>query len=155
MDALAIHICLLAAALGSPSFNTREAATAELHQAPEHVVALLAWHTDPEVCRRSAVEMERRRNEVVASITPPNGAWPRLDVTIFGTEEPLLHGVDAYEWAYAFNTDPDCVTPDSCRQATQAFVACLVRQGVSVSAIDSLLLAMATKEAEYGPWEPE
>lgn len=87
VDALAIHICLLAAALGSPSFNTRESATAELHQAPPHVVALLADHADLEIRHRVAAALNTQRRRDVAAYLDSLERTPWIDALPEGWPE--------------------------------------------------------------------
>lgn len=63
MDAIGLHVAILAAFLGAPSFDRRETATAVLfHDTPPHIAVLLAHHTDPEITSRAIrVSREQRR----------------------------------------------------------------------------------------------
>lgn len=63
MDAISLHVALLAAFLGAPSFDRRENATIALHATPPHIAVLLTCHTDPEItCRAIRVSREQRRD---------------------------------------------------------------------------------------------
>jgi hypothetical protein len=153
MDGLSIHLALTFALLAHPDYHVREAV--DVSRLPSLFLHVGGIAPDLQTRLRCSQEIELRHGAVIASIRPPNGQWPRLDVWRYIETDKFLMENDSFpdDWAWIFSENECCITPDAYRKATAAYVGHLVRIGRPRQEIESLLDTLSTKEAEIGPWE--
>lgn len=131
MDAALLQLAILAALLGSPSFDVREKATSQLGSTPPPVVFLLAHHPDLEVRRRVA--------PFAAELV-----WREIDAEWSVRQYPWVDAVEGQPWQgielpYGGDYPHDTGWPNY-RAATRIWARWQVMNGVEPKVLQAQLV---------------